>query len=409
MRWRRKQQVPEIRFLALNPSGVETREFRILKSENSIGSAEENQFVISRPGVSRHHATLAYRQDHYELSDAGSSNGTFVNGRRVTDPLIVELGDEVRFGDARFAVGKPLGLPARSPSAPKSLLKRRGSLEAVLLAFAVGFGAAQYLAYLFYHEQNRLILAEAVAVPVTHKAVPPAHTANPVASSPAPKQQIARSTRPRTESHPRSPATPVAIAGAAAPSLSKSDTAVIPTIPKLSATAPKRPRSAATAVGDKELVGSIALARLITSSGTAAGRPAPNLSLPSLDGTDISLEDMRGKIVLLNFWATWCGACRSEMPSLERLYRDLGSSPDFAVLTVSIDQRGKPAVARFMSNLGYDFPVLLDTENIASSAYGVSRIPSTFVIGRQGRIVWNCAGALDWSNPSLRDALKKLL
>ena len=86
MRRRRKGQVPEIRFLALNAASAEPREFRVLKSEISIGSAEENQFVIRRPSASRLHATLAYCKDHYELSDPGSTNGTFVNGRRVTNP-----------------------------------------------------------------------------------------------------------------------------------------------------------------------------------------------------------------------------------------------------------------------------------------------------------------------------------
>jgi peroxiredoxin len=66
-------------------------------------------------------------------------------------------------------------------------------------------------------------------------------------------------------------------------------------------------------------------------------------------------------------------------------------------------------VAQFMSTNGYSFPVLLDTSNATSAAYGVSGIPSTFVIGRDGKIVWNCVGALDWSNPNVRDALKKLL
>lgn len=110
MRLRRQRQVPEIRFLALNPSGAESREFRVLKAEIRIGGAEENQFVIRRPSVSRRHATLAYRNDHYELSDSASTNGTFVNGRRVTNPVTVELGDEVRFGDALFALGKPWAL-----------------------------------------------------------------------------------------------------------------------------------------------------------------------------------------------------------------------------------------------------------------------------------------------------------
>jgi pSer/pThr/pTyr-binding forkhead associated (FHA) protein/peroxiredoxin len=394
MRWRRQLPVPEIRFLALNPSSAEPHEFRALKAEISIGSAEENQFVIRRPSVSRRHATLAYRKDHYELSDPGSTNGTFVNAKRVTNPVTVELGDEVRFGDARFALGKPLGLLASSPSASKKSLVRRGLPEAIIIAFAVGFASAQYLAYLFYHEQNRLILAEAVPIPVRH-------TANAVAPSPVSNQHIARSTASETLSHARHLATPVAIARATAPKM-----------PRLNAVTRKMleiPKINAAPVANPELAGGIALARLIASSGTAAGQPAHSLSLPNLDGTEVSLDAMRGKIVLLNFWATWCGACRSEMPSLEGLYRDFSSYPDFAVLTVSIDQRGKPSVGEFMVRNGYDFPVLLDTGNVASTAYGVSGLPSTFVIGRDGRIVWNCSGALDWSNPNLRDALKKLL
>ncbi len=366
----------------------------MLKAEISIGSAGENQFVIRRPSASRRHAT-PYRRDHYELSDSGSTNGTFINGRRVTNPVTVELGDEVGFGDALFALGKPPGLPAQFPPAPKKILLRRGLLEAIIVAFAVGFASAQHLAYSFYHEQNDMILAEAVPVPVRH-------TANAIPLSPVSNQHIARSTVSETLFHARHPVTPVAIAHATVPKMPRLNAVTRKTleIPKINPAAP---------VADPELAGAIALTRLIASSGTAAGRPAPSLSLPDLDGTEVSLEAMRGRIVLLNFWATWCGACRSEMHSLERLYRDFAYYPDFAVLTVSIDQRGKPGVERFMVRNGYDFPVLLDTENVASTAYGVSGLPSTFVIGRDGRIIWNCTGALDWSDPNLRHALKELL
>jgi hypothetical protein len=95
------------------------------------------------------------------------------------------------------------------------------------------------------------------------------------------------------------------------------------------------------------------------------------------------------------------------MPSLEGLYRDFSSYPDFAVLTVNEDGGpGNQAVARLMTNDGYDFPVLLDRDNRATGGYGVSTIPATFLIGRQGRIIWNCTGG---SNQSLREALKILL
>lgn len=385
--WKRRRQVPEVRFLALDARAGEAPEFRMLKSEATIGSGEDNQLVIRRASVSRRHASLAFRKDHYEISDLGSTNGTFVNGRRVTSPVDVEVGDEVRFGDALFILGKPAAPGMTSPSGrrglPKKVLTLRGTLEVVLLAFAVGFGAAQYLAYLLYHEENRLILAEAVPIKEPGKGVVPSVASN---------QRTAQSTSPRVEAHARPSPSPAAVAGAAAPST--------PVAVKV---------TNAVTTGEKELAGGIALARLIMSSGTEAGHPAPDFTLPYLNGPEASLGAMHGKVVLLNFWATWCGACRSEMPSLENLYRDFRHYPDFAVLTVSIDQRGKPAVAQFMASNGYNFPVLLDTGNVTSAAYGVSGIPSTFVIGRNGQIIWNCVGALDWSNRSVRDALKKLL
>lgn len=385
--WKRRRQVPELRFRALDARTDEAPEFRMLKSEATIGSGEDNHLVIRRASVSRRHASIAFRKDHYEISDLGSTNGTFVNGRRVSGSVDVEVGDEIRFGDALFILGKPAALgissTSRKSGLPKKVLTRRGTLEVVLLAFAVGFGAAQYLAYLLYHEQNRLILAEAVPINQPSKAAVPSAASNP---------PTAQSTGPRVKVHARASASPKAVSGAVAPSTP----------------VPIKVANAVT-IGEKELAGGIALARLIASSGTEAGRLAPDFTLPYLNGSEVALDTIHGKVVLLNFWATWCGACRSEMPSLENLYRDFGHYPDFAVLTVSIDQRGKPAVAQFMASNGYNFPVLLDTSNATSAAYGVSGIPSTFVIGRDGQIIWNCVGALDWSNASVRDALKKLL
>jgi peroxiredoxin len=380
--WKRKRHVPELRILWLNARGDENREFRVLKWEVAFGSGEDNQFVIQRPSISRHHASLAFRKGHYEISDLGSTNGTFVNGRRVRNPTILEIGDEIRIGDATFIIAKPADsgvLPsAGKHNLPKKILTARGTFEAVMLAFAIGFCAAQYLAYLLYHEQNRLILAEAVPINLPGNVPVP---------QPAPNHHAELPTSPRTEGTP-----------AAAPKIIAR--AVVPTRPKV---------SNVETIAAKELAGGIALVGLIAGSGTRAGHPAPDFALPQLEGTDVSLATMHGKVVLLNFWATWCGACRSEMPSLEKLYRNFHSYRDFAVLTVNIDQRGKPAVAQFITTSRYDFPVLLDASNATSIAYGVSGIPSTFVIGRDGQIIWNCVGALDWSNPAIRDALRKLL
>lgn len=380
--WKRRRPVPEIRLLPLNPRPGEPGEFRVLKPEAVIGSGEDNQFVIRRPSVSSRHASLAFRKDRYEISDLDSTNGTFVNGRRIKGPTAIRLGDEIRLGDASFILGKPADAAVtgskRKRVFPAKVLTRRGAIEVALLAFAIGFGVAQCLAYLVYRAQNDLILAEAVPVRPASNIPASAATRNQPAGQPVSSKAATRSV-------------------------------ALPRVAARAMTPPSAKVADAVAIGAKELAGGIALARLIATSGTEAGRMAPNFALPALDETEASLSAMRGKVVLLNFWATWCGACRSEMPSLESLYRDFSSYPDFGVLTVSIDQRGRPAVTQFMAANGYNFPVLLDISNATSAAYGVSGIPSTFVIGRNGQIIWNCVGALDWLNQSMRDALKKLL
>ncbi len=140
-----------------------------------------------------------------------------------------------------------------------------------------------------------------------------------------------------------------------------------------------------------------------------AGERAPDFTLPSLGGQEVSMAKLRGKVVVLNVWATWCQPCRAEMPSMETLYEDFKSNKNFVLLAVSQDERGREAVAPYIKKNGYHFTVLLDPKNIVSSAYGASGVPETFVIGRDGRIVAHHLGAFDWSRPDIRDALKELL
>jgi predicted component of type VI protein secretion system len=181
---------PTARLMVINPRVGEPEELHVLKSTISIGYAEDNDFVVRQATVSQHHAMLAQKDGHFELSDLSSTNGTFANGRRIDKSARVKIGDELWFGGARFVLANPvIGDAASAVSEPRPTRRKtfssRAALELALLALAIGFGSAQYLAYLLYHEQNRLILAEAVPLPP-----PPVHPAaarvQSAAPSPAP-------------------------------------------------------------------------------------------------------------------------------------------------------------------------------------------------------------------------------
>jgi peroxiredoxin len=141
----------------------------------------------------------------------------------------------------------------------------------------------------------------------------------------------------------------------------------------------------------------------------AAGNVAADFKLHDLSGNLISLSSMRGKVIFLNIWATWCGPCREEMPSMETLYQDLKKNPDFVVLAVSEDRRGRTAVAPYVEKNGFHFTVLLDPDNEISESYNVSGVPESFIIDRKGRIVAHHMGAFDWSRSDVKDALTALI
>jgi len=141
----------------------------------------------------------------------------------------------------------------------------------------------------------------------------------------------------------------------------------------------------------------------------AAGKVATDFKLRDLGGHEVSLSSMRGKVVFLNLWATWCEPCRREMPSIERLYEKFGKDKSFVILAVSEDSDGSKAVASYVKQSGYKFEILLDPRNDVGEAYNVSGIPETFVIDRDGRIVAHHLGPYDWANPDIRDALQELI
>ena len=150
-------------------------------------------------------------------------------------------------------------------------------------------------------------------------------------------------------------------------------------------------------------VGIIVLLQLKDSPFTPSGKPllgksvpAPDFTFPGLDGKKVSLADYKGKVVLLNIWATWCAPCVAEMPSMEKLYQEL-KNEDFVILAVSVDETGTEAVAPFMKKHKLGFPVLLDTAGDIKNLYQVTGIPESFIIGKDGIIIEKIIGPRDWA------------
>ena len=120
-----------------------------------------------------------------------------------------------------------------------------------------------------------------------------------------------------------------------------------------------------------------------------------------------SLSALKGKIVFLNFWATWCGPCRAEMPSMESLYSRY-KDKDFEILAVNAMESEAEVIA-FMKENGFSFPVALDVDYKIGSAYGIQAIPTTFILDRDGKIAVRFVGSIDWDTKELHAALDALL
>ena len=134
---------------------------------------------------------------------------------------------------------------------------------------------------------------------------------------------------------------------------------------------------------------------------------APEFSLRELNGNVASLSGYRGKMVLLNFWATWCGPCRDEMPSMEQLSRSFGGQ---GLTVVAINQRENAAlVARFMKTHNLNFSTLLDADGRVAASYRVYGIPVSYVIDSDGQAIGMKSGSMDWASPRVVDMFRKLV
>jgi len=140
------------------------------------------------------------------------------------------------------------------------------------------------------------------------------------------------------------------------------------------------------------------------------GLSAPNFTFPGRDGKMVSLSDYRGNVVLVNIWATWCPPCVDEMPSMERLYKEL-KGEDFEILAVSIDSLGPKAVAPFMKKYNLSFPALMDPDATIQTLYQTIGIPESFIVDQEGILIKKIIGPRDWATPEVigffRDLIQK--
>lgn len=126
------------------------------------------------------------------------------------------------------------------------------------------------------------------------------------------------------------------------------------------------------------------------------GKPAPDFTLKDLEGATVSLKSLRGKVVLVNFWATWCPPCRIEMPSMNGLYEKF-KGKGLMILGVSSDQ-SEEQIRKFLEKTQVTFPILLDSENTIAPIYKVIALPTSYIIDRDGVLVKKIFGGQDWTS-----------
>lgn len=137
-------------------------------------------------------------------------------------------------------------------------------------------------------------------------------------------------------------------------------------------------------------------------------QPLADLVFADESGELRSLEDWRGKVVLLNVWAKWCGPCRAEMPTLDRLQQRLGGK-GFEVVALSVDRAGASAVRKFFDDIGVSLPVFIDQDGAAIRSLGLFGLPATLLIGPDGNELARLAGPAEWDTPEMITFLERII
>ena len=135
--------------------------------------------------------------------------------------------------------------------------------------------------------------------------------------------------------------------------------------------------------------------------------PVPAITVNSLNGKPLNLSDLKGKVVVLNFWATWCPPCREEIPSMMKLNSAMAGNA-FQMVAVSIDEGGLPAIESFFKTSGFSLPAYTDPDNRAAKAYGITGVPETFIIDKNGILIKKVVGPMAWDSPDVLSYLDGL-
>lgn len=135
---------------------------------------------------------------------------------------------------------------------------------------------------------------------------------------------------------------------------------------------------------------------------------APAFELTDLSGTKVSLDSLSGKVVLLNFWATWCPPCREEMPGMEQLWQKY-SDRGLVIVAITVDDTDERGIRKFVEQLGLTYPVLIDTGSSVADRYAVGGLPTSFLIDRDGQVLGSLLGGRDWTSPEANRLIESLL
>ncbi len=138
------------------------------------------------------------------------------------------------------------------------------------------------------------------------------------------------------------------------------------------------------------------------------GAMAPDFTVKDLGGNEVRLSSLKGKVVLVNFWATWCPPCREEIPSMMKLNRSMEGKP-FQMLAISIDEGGKADVEKYFKTSGNSLPAYLDSDGAVSRTYGTTGVPETYIVDKGGRIQKKIVGGMDWGSAEVLSYMNELM